>query len=111
MKSLPVMQPLCCPPDADPLDSEVCARLAAQFKALADPTRVALVSRIARGGEVCVCDLVDGSGRSQPTISHHLGVLRNAGLVTSRRKGTWAYYQVAADAIGALATALAVPAG
>jgi ArsR family transcriptional regulator len=107
MQPSPVIQPLCCPADADPLDAGACEQLAAQFRALADPTRVALVSRIARSGEVCVCELVDGSGLSQPTISHHLGILRNAGLVTSRRQGTWAYYQVSPNAIRALAGALA----
>lgn len=64
------------------------------FQALADPVRLHLYSMIAeRGAEgVCVCDLVGPSGRSQPTVSHHLKVLREAGLVSSERRGTWAWY-------------------
>jgi ArsR family transcriptional regulator len=109
MNSVPLVQPICCPPGADPLNTDTCEQLAARFKALADPTRVALIARIARADEVCVCELVDGSGLSQPTISHHLAILRNAGLVTSRRKGTWAYYQVVPAAVRELASALMAP--
>ena len=74
-----------------PVDDE-----AAVFKALGDPTRLAIVATIARAGhEVCVCDFVDGFGLNQSTISHHLKILKDAGVVTSVRRGTWGYYALA----------------
>jgi ArsR family transcriptional regulator len=109
MNLLPVLQSACCPPGAAALDPDACEEYASRFKALADPARVALVARLAHGEEVCVCDLVLGSNLSQPTISHHLAILRRAGLVTSRRKGTWAYYRLVPEALRALADALATP--
>ena len=105
MKALPVLQPLCCGPEVDPLDPEAAAALASYFKALADPTRVAIVSRLA-AGECCVCDLNDAFDLSQPTISHHLKVLRDAGLVTSSRSGTLAYYRLVPEALDSLREAL-----
>jgi ArsR family transcriptional regulator len=110
MKMLPVLQSTCCPGDSGeaPPDPAACADYAARFKALADPARVALIARLAGGDEVCVCHLVEGSGLSQPTISHHLGILKRAGLVTSTRRGTWAYYKLEPDAIRDLADALAI---
>jgi ArsR family transcriptional regulator len=110
MNYLPVLQSACCPPGTAPLDAAACEDYAARFKALADPARVALIARLSCGEEVCVCHLVDGSELSQPTISHHLGILRRAGLVTSRRKGTWAYYRLVPEAMRELADALAGPA-
>jgi ArsR family transcriptional regulator len=69
------------------------------FKALADPHRVAIVAALARAeGEVCVCDFTAGLTLNQPTVSHHLRVLRESGLVTSERRGTWVYYRLAPDA-------------
>jgi ArsR family transcriptional regulator len=111
MNYLPVLQSACCPPGGgEPLDAAACEDYASRFKALADPTRVALIARLSGGEEVCVCHLVEGSELSQPTISHHLGILRRAGLVTSRRKGTWAYYRLVPEAMRELADALAGPA-
>ena len=81
MKALPVLQPLCCVSDADPLSRDEAAALAAYFKALADPTRVAIVNRLTGAAEVCVCDLTAAFDLSQPTVSHHLKILRDAGLV------------------------------
>ena len=81
-------------------------QLAAQFKALADPTRVAIVNQLSAADEVCVCNLVDAFHLSQPTISHHLKVLREAGLVEAARRGTWAYYRLVPEALGALRGAL-----
>jgi ArsR family transcriptional regulator, arsenate/arsenite/antimonite-responsive transcriptional repressor len=106
MKALPVLQPFCCAPDVEPLDPQAAADLAGCFKALADPTRVAIVSRLAAAGEVCVCDLTSAFELSQPTISHHLRVLRDAGLVDSTPRGTWAYYRLVGETIGQLAAAL-----
>src|ERR1700745_3760880 len=91
MKTLPV---LCCGPGTAPLDPEASEALAARFHALSDPTRVAIVNRLASIEECCVCDLNAAFELSQPTISHHLKVLREAGLVESTRRGTWAYYRL-----------------
>jgi len=106
MKALPVLQPLCCAPDVEPLDSEAATALARCFKALGDPTRVAIVNRLAVAGEVCVCDLTAAFDLSQPTISHHLKLLREAGLVDASRRGTWAYYRLVPETIAQLAGAL-----
>src|SRR5213083_1061287 len=76
MKTLPV---LCCGPATEPLDSAASETLAARFRALSDPTRVAIVNRLASTQECCVCDLNEAFDLSQPTISHHLKVLRAAG--------------------------------
>lgn len=81
------------------MDSEAAEDLAAVFKALADPTRVAIVSRLASGEMCCVCDLTEAFELSQPTVSHHLRILRDAGLVASERRGTFAYYWLVPEAI------------
>jgi ArsR family transcriptional regulator, arsenate/arsenite/antimonite-responsive transcriptional repressor len=94
-KTLPV---LCCGPSTAPLAGDEADRLAARFKALADPTRVAIVNRLAQG-ECCVCDLNAAFDLAQPTISHHLKVLRDAGLVASTRRGTWAYYRLVEETV------------
>src|SRR5919201_1808465 len=94
MKTLPVLQPLCCGPDTPPLPEEARDELAARFKALADPTRVAIVNRLAGADEGCVCDLNAVFDLSQPTVSHHLRILREAGFVESSRRGTWAFYRL-----------------
>ena len=75
--------------------------LAAQFKALADPARVTILNRLAAADEVCVCDFVEALDLAQPTVSHHLKVLRGAGLESSRR-GTWAFYRLVPEAVDAL---------
>ncbi len=107
MKNLPVVEQACCAPGALPLPPGAAEELARRFKALADPTRVAIVNRLAGAGEVCVCELVEEFDLSQPTISHHLRILREAGLVEARRRGTWAYYRLVSDAVAELARALA----
>src|SRR5437868_14726339 len=106
MKALPLLPVLCCGPGTEPLDAAEAAALAARFKALADPARVAIVNRLAAADEVCVCNLVAALGLAQPTVSHHLKVLREAGLVDSRRRGTWAYYRLVPGAVDALREAL-----
>src|ERR687886_776743 len=105
MKSLAIIEP-CCAPGASPLAEEERRTIAASFKALADPTRVAIVNRLAAAGEVCVCVFVAELGLSQPTISHHLRVLREAGLVDVTRRGTWAYYRLVPGALEAPSSAL-----
>jgi ArsR family transcriptional regulator len=103
MKALPV---LCCTTEASSLSDPEAEDLAARFKALADPTRVAIVNRLSTADEVCVCDLNEAFDLSQPTISHHLRILREAGLVDATRRGTWAYYRLVPEAVAALRGAL-----
>ena len=83
-------------------------RLARVFKALGDPTRVRLLSLIAagEGGEACVCDLTDPVGLSQGTVSHHMKILAEAGLVTREQRGKWAYFAIETEALDAAADAL-----
>jgi ArsR family transcriptional regulator len=108
MKTLPVVQPvLCCSPDTPVLPAAAAAELAELFKALADPTRVAIVNRLAALEEVCVCDLTGAFDLSQPTVSHHLRVLRDAGMVEAERRGTWAYYRLVPGALERLRLAFA----
>ncbi len=92
----------------EPLTGAEADRLAVTFKALGDPVRLRLLSLIAShdGGEACVCQLTDFFDVSGPTISHHLKVLRQAGLIDGERRGTWIYYWVRADTMRALATVL-----
>ena len=106
MKSIATLPAICCGPATEPLAVHERDRLAAQFKALADPTRVAIINHLAAADEVCVCNLVDAFDLSQPTISHHLKILREACLVESRRRGTWAYYRLVPDALAALRATL-----
>jgi ArsR family transcriptional regulator, arsenate/arsenite/antimonite-responsive transcriptional repressor len=102
MQALPVLQPICCGSDAPPMPAGAAAELAERFRALADPTRVAIVNRLSGAEELCVCDLNAAFELSQPTISHHLKILRDAGLVESTRRGTWAYYRLVPEAVEAL---------
>src|SRR4029453_6917726 len=106
MKSIAVLPTLCCGPATEPLSPAERDHLAARFKTLADPTRVAIVNCLSAADEVCVCNLTATFDLSQPTISHHLKILREAGLVESSRRGTWAYYRLVPEAIAALRGAL-----
>ena len=102
----------CCEPLArEPLSVERSVELSRVFKAMGDPVRLRLLSLIAShaGGEACVCDLTDVFDLSGPTISHHLKVLREAGLITGERRGTWVYYRVRPDLL-AQVSAVLVPA-
>jgi ArsR family transcriptional regulator, arsenate/arsenite/antimonite-responsive transcriptional repressor len=110
MKSLPILQPLCCGSNLPALEPEAAEDLATVFKALSDPTRVAIVSRLASGEQCCVCDLTDAFELSQPTVSHHLRILRDAGLVEAERRGTFAYYWLVPQAIERLAGVFSPPA-
>ncbi|MGW2842408.1 ArsR/SmtB family transcription factor [Streptomyces sp. NPDC001493] len=104
----------CCPGLlASPLDEERSQALAKVFKALGDPVRLRLLSMIASraGGEVCVCDLTPAFDLSQPTISHHLKLLKQAGLIDSERRGTWVYYRLLPEMTDQLAQVLSRPAG
>ena len=86
----------CAPLRREPIDAEGSVTLAEEFKALADPVRLQLLNLIATAdtGEACACDLVDPVGKSQPTVSHHLKVLREAGLIEGEKRGTWVWYSV-----------------
>jgi ArsR family transcriptional regulator, arsenate/arsenite/antimonite-responsive transcriptional repressor len=106
MKSIAILPAICCGPETAPLSDTESRELAARFKALADPTRVAIVNSLSAADEVCVCNLTETFDLSQPTISHHLKILREAGLVESTRRGTWAYYRLVPEAIDALRGAL-----
>ncbi|MFB9904298.1 ArsR/SmtB family transcription factor [Allokutzneria oryzae] len=91
-----------------PLSAERAASAASVFKALADPARLRLLSLIASapGGEICVCELAGEFELSGPTISHHLKVLKNAGLIDGERRGTWVYYRPLPAALAELAALL-----
>jgi len=122
-KSLVVLDPAdpvaCCSPlSAQPLSQAQADQIAPLLKALADPVRLRLMSLIAShaGGEACVCDLNDAFDLSQPTISHHLKVLHDAGLLDRDKRGVWVYYRARTEALSGLATligfspAVAIPA-
>jgi ArsR family transcriptional regulator, arsenate/arsenite/antimonite-responsive transcriptional repressor len=97
----------CCTPLArEPIAAQDAARLAGVLKAVADPTRLRLLSLIYahEGAEACVCDLTEPLGLTQPTISHHLKVLVDAGLLTRDKRGVWAFYRAVPDALAALST-------
>jgi ArsR family transcriptional regulator len=106
MKKIATIPASCCAPGAPPLPEAARADLALRFKALAEPTRIAIVNRLAGAGEVCVCAFED-LGLSQPTISHHLRILREAGLVDVSRRGTWAFYKLVPESVESLSRALA----
>ena len=99
----------CCTPLArEPLGEDQAAQIAPLLKALADPVRLRLMSMVlsSDGGEACVCDLGDAFDLSQPTISHHLKVLHDAGLLEREKRGVWVYYRAHAQAMTALSTLL-----
>ena len=97
----------CCSPIADAvIGASEAEELATAFKVLADPVRLRLLSIIANTEEACACDLTEPVGRSQPTISHHLALLTDAGLVTREKRGKWAYYRVVPERLAVLRTAL-----
>jgi ArsR family transcriptional regulator, arsenate/arsenite/antimonite-responsive transcriptional repressor len=106
MKSIAVLPAMCCGPEAEPLAEDEREELALRFKALADPTRVAIINCLSAADEVCVCNLTATFDLSQPTVSHHLKILREAGLVESDRRGTWAYYRLVPETIEVLRGAL-----
>jgi Predicted transcriptional regulators len=98
----------CAPLTREPLDQDNAADLARSLKALADPARLRLISMVAahEGAEACVCDLTEPLGLSQPTVSHHLKVLVDAGMLTRSKRGTWAYYRLVPGALDSVARLL-----
>jgi len=114
--SLPVlsaadMVACCAPLSAEPLTMEQAEQVTPLLKALADPVRLRLMSLVASrpGGEACVCDLNDAFDLSQPTISHHLKVLHEAGLVDRDKRGVWVYYRVRPQALASLGALIGCP--
>jgi ArsR family transcriptional regulator len=104
-RKLKLLEQPCCAPGAPPLRPEMAETLAARFKALSDPARVAIVNCLAGADEVCVCEF--RLGLSQPTVSHHLKVLREAGLIeVARKRATSVYYRLVPGAMEQLAFAL-----
>jgi ArsR family transcriptional regulator len=102
----------CCPPIfADRLRREDAEKLADSFRAVADPVRLRLLSLIAAqpGAEACVCHLIKPVGLSQPTVSHHLALLHETGLLDRERRGSWVYYRIVPEGLEALRAALAFP--
>jgi ArsR family transcriptional regulator len=113
VKDLPLVAatsgPVCCPTGLDaPLDRDDAVDLARLFKALADPARLQLLAliRASANGESCVCDLTGPLGLSQPTVSHHLKVLTEAGLLTREKRATWAWYSIVPERLAELADVL-----
>ena len=105
--------PRCCAPLLrSRLGRDDAAALASAFKAIADPGRLRLLSYIAAqpGAEACVCNLVQPLGLAQPTVSHHLRVLTEAGLLARERRGTWMFYRLVPERVETLRQALALPA-
>jgi ArsR family transcriptional regulator, arsenate/arsenite/antimonite-responsive transcriptional repressor len=104
-----VVSPQCCPSVlSSPLDVGEATQLARRFTALADPVRLQLLSILANApdGEVCICDFVEPVGKSQPTVSHHMKVLSDAGLVHGERRGKWVYYSLDRGQLASLRAAI-----
>ena len=104
--------PVCCPPSlAAPIDRETAVELARLLKAVADPARLQLLAliRSKEGSEACVCDLTGPLGLSQPTVSHHLKVLADAGLVNREKRGYWTWYSIVPNRLTELAGILSWP--
>jgi ArsR family transcriptional regulator len=115
-KSLILLSPAdtaaCCPPlSREPLSREQAEQVAPLMKALADPVRLRLLSLVAShpGGEACVCDLNDAFDLSQPTISHHLKVLYDSGLLDREKRGVWVYYRARPGALASLGALIGDP--
>jgi len=104
---------VCCPPlSQGPLSAEQAEQVAPLLKALADPVRLRLMSLVAShpGGEACVCDLSNAFDLSQPTISHHLKVLHDSGLLDRDKRGVWVYYRARAQALASVGALIGYPA-
>lgn len=110
---LPLASQCCAPLLREPITAGQAASLSRLLKALADPTRLRLVSMVAghEGGEACVCDLTEPLGLSQPTVSHHLKVLVDAGIFSRDKRGVWAYYALVPGALDALSSVLGTGTG
>ncbi|MEM7093374.1 MAG: metalloregulator ArsR/SmtB family transcription factor [Actinomycetota bacterium] len=102
-----VFPEICCPPGVEPTLSEAEAEsLAAVLKAVADPVRLRLLNIVSQAGEACACDLPALLDRSQPTVSHHLKILVEAGMLDREQRGKWAWFRVRPERLAALGEAL-----
>jgi len=109
MKSIPLVGACCTPISDSVLDAGSAENLSSLLKVLADPARLQILSMLASaGGEVCVCDLTGPLGLSQPTVSHHMKQLREAGFVASERRGKWIFYSLVPGQVRAVTDALAL---
>lgn len=110
MMDVKTIEACCAPVLSAPIAVEEAQELAAGFKVLADPVRLRLLSLVANSpdGEVCACDLVEPLGRSQPTVSHHLSILADAGLLTREQRGKWAWFRVVPERVAVLREALSL---
>ena len=109
---LPLLRDCCSPVVRQIITASEAETLAARFKALADPTRLRLISLVAahEGAETCVCELTDPVGLSQPTVSHHLKILVDAGILIREQRGKWAYHRLVPDTLADMASMI-VPGG
>jgi ArsR family transcriptional regulator len=109
-KAAAVLDPIACctPVRAETLDAETAETLARSFAALSDPIRLRLLSLIASADadEICACELIEPSGRSQPTVSHHMKILVDAGLITRDKRGLWVWYRLVPERLDALRSVL-----
>lgn len=111
MKNLQTIEQCCSPLLQEPIAPDEARQLATAFKVLGEPARLRILSLIAAGSaeEMCVCEMVEPLGLSQPTVSHHLKVLHDAGLLTRQKRGTWVFYSVVPERLDALRDALSIP--
>jgi ArsR family transcriptional regulator len=109
--TLPLLSDCCTPVVGEVIKPDEAGAIAAGFKALSDPTRLRLISLVAAHAdqEACVCDLTGPVGLSQPTVSHHLKLLVEAGILTREQRGKWAYYKLVHDTLNTLAGLIASP--
>ena len=112
MEPLTVLETCCSPVTGQVLDQADAERLAGALKAIADPARLRLISMVAasESGEVCVCDFTGPIGLSQPTVSHHLKILVDGGVLGREQRGKWAYYRLVPDALDTLGRLITTPA-
>jgi ArsR family transcriptional regulator len=108
---LPLLTECCSPVIREVIQPADAQTLASGFKALADPTRLRIISLVAahEDAEACVCELTDPVGLSQPTVSHHLKILVDVGILTRQQRGKWAYYRLVPETLNRLATLIAPP--
>lgn len=106
MRPLPMID--CCTPLGAPLSAEAAEKMASAMQVLADPARLRLLSLISRAGEACGCQLTEPLGLSQPTVSHHLKVLHDSGLLEREKRGRWAYYRPVLGPLRELADSLVI---
>jgi ArsR family transcriptional regulator len=106
-KEIALLEDCCTPLGPAPLSNEEAERMAGALRVLADPVRLQIVSLLGSTEEACVCDLTAPVGVSQPTVSHHLRVLLDAGLVEREQRGRWVYYRLRPEPLELVASALA----